>query len=303
MTGGSGFIGSHLVDELIRKGYETYILDNHLPGFGNKKTEANIINGDVRRYEDVDFAMKNIDIVIHLAAVSHVSTCRENPKLCYDINVGGTVNILEACRKNEVERLVVAASDHIYGKNPEYLPLNENHPLNALYETDPYGQSKAMQTVLSQMYHKLYALPVVITASGNVFSERQSIPNVIPNFITAALNDVDLVIHGDGTQTRDFYHVCNLVNAYILCMEDSYINGHLFNIGGENELSVNNIANKILEFIPESKSKIKHIDDIRYNAMNRMILNISKARNILGYEVKVDFEEGLRRTIEAYKNR
>lgn len=302
MTGGSGFIGSHLVDELVNK-YETYIFDNHLPGFGNKTTnpKAKLITGDVRRYEDIEFAMKNIDVVIHLAALSHVSTCLQNPKLCYDINTGGTINILECARKNNTEKVIIAASDHIYGKLPDYLPVDEVHPLKALNESDPYGQSKAMQAILSKMYYKTYGLQTIITASGNVFSERQSAPNVIPNFIKAALNNQNLIIHGTGNQTREMYHISNLTEGYIKLIETPNLGGELFNFGADNEMSINEIAQKVLELIPKSKSKIKYINDIKYNAMDRMAVDIKKAQKMLNYKVKVNFEDGLKKTIEAYR--
>ncbi len=274
-----------------------------MPGFGNKPSnpKAILITGDVRRYEDIEFAMKNIDVVIHLAALSHVSTCLQNPKLCYDINIGGTINILEYARKNNSEKIIIAASDHIYGQNPNYLPVDEKHPLKALNEFDPYGQSKAMQAILSKMYYKTYGLQTIITASGNVFSERQSVPNVIPNFVKAALNNQDLIIHGTGKQTREMYHIDNLTEGYIKLIEMPNLGGELFNFGANNEMSVNEIAQKVLEIIPESKSEIKYINDTKYNAMNRMAISIKKAKEMLNYRIKISFEDGLKRTIEAYR--
>ena len=306
VTGGAGFIGSHLIDELV-KNYEVYSMDNHLPGFGNKHINplAHQISGDIRRYEDIEFAIKNIDYVIHLAALSHVSTCLNDPKMAYDVNIGGTINILEACRKNDIKRLICAGTDHVYGsKNYKYQPIDELHPHNAIFEDDIYGKSKTMAIEIIQTYHRLYKLSTIITLSGNVFSERQSRPNVIPSFIDAALHNEDLIIHGNGEQTREFSHISNLVDFYIKCIETPKIEGELFNISGENELTINKLAEKILELIPESKSKIIHIPDNQgHNIMEKMSLNIDKAKRLLDYKVITSFEDGLKQTIEEYRKK
>lgn len=302
VAGSSGMIGSHLVDELIENDYEVYGFDAHLPGFGNKylNPKAHSIVGDVRRYEDVDFATKNIDVIVHLAAISHVKTCLENPKLCMDVNCGGTINILEAARKNNIKRVIIASSDHIFGKSP-HLPASENNRLNSLLESDPYGKSKAIQYIFAKMYFEQYGLPVVTTASGNVYSSRQSKPNMIPNFIDNALHNEPLYVHGNGNQTRDLYHVDDLIQGYIKCIETKNIDGELFNFGSSHEISVTEIANKILELIPESKSKIIHTKDTTLNAMNRMLLYINKAKLWLDWEPKIDLDDGLKRTIEEWR--
>ena len=297
VTGGAGFIGSHLIDELV-KNYEVYSMDNHFPGWGNHYINplAHQINGDVRQYEDIEFAIKNIDYVVHLAALSHVSTCLNDPKMAYDINVGGTINLLDACRKlGTVEKIIVSASDHIYGKNP-ILPVDEHHNLNAVNEWDVYGHTKAIQTIWSKLYYELFDLPITITASGNVYSHRQSPPNIIPNFINAALKDKPLYIHGSGTQTRDIYHVDDLIEGYIKCIETPDIYGELFNFGSGEETSVEEIANEIL-WLTGSKSEIIHTKDTTYNAMNRMCLNVYKAKKILNWETTMDLRDGLKKTL------
>ncbi len=301
IVGSAGMIGSHLVDELIKRDYEVYGFDNHFPGWGNKHNNplCYYINGDVRNYEQVDFATKNIDIVCHLAAISHVKTCLENPKLCMDVNCGGTINVLETARKNDVKKVIIASSDHIYGRNP-HLPVSENNRLDALIESDPYGKSKAIQYIFGKMYFEQYGLPVVITASGNVYSSRQSKPNMIPNFIDAALKNEPLYIHGNGNQTRDLYYISDLIEGYIKCIETKNINGELFNFGSGHETSVNEIANKILE-LTESKSEIIHTKDISLNAMNRMLLYINKAKLYLNWEPTIDLETGLKHTIEEWR--
>lgn len=303
ITGSAGFIGSHLVDELIKQNYEVYGFDNHFPGWGNHYANplCHYINGDLRNLEQVDFALTNMDFCIHLGAISHVKTCRENPKLAYDVNVGGTVNVLEACRKNNIKRIVCASSDHIYGRNPK-TPIIETNPYNAANESDIYGLTKLFQLRLSQLYYKQYNLPIAITASANVFSERQNLPNVIPSFILNALENKDLIIHGDGKQSREFYHISNLCDAYIKCIETPNIDGELFNISGENELTIQKLAEKILELIPESDSKIKYIPNNEgHNIMEKMSLNINKAKQTLGYKVITSFEDGLKDTIKNFR--
>ncbi len=303
VTGGAGFIGSHLVDKLVELGYETYSFDNHFPGWGNHhiNSKAHQILGDLRNIEQVDFALTNMDYCIHLGAVSHVKTCLENPKLAYDVNVGGTINVLEACRKNNIKRIVVASSDHIYGKNPSMIPVAENDEYKAANDSDIYGMTKLFQLRVSQLYYKQYGLPVVITASSNVYSERQNKPNMIPNFIDAAIHNEDIIIHGDGEQTRDVYHINDLVNGYIKCLQTSRIDGELFNFGSGQEVSINKIANKIIELIPESMSKIVYIKETKLNAMNRMSLVIHKAKTFLNWKPKISLEDGLKDTIENWR--
>lgn len=305
VTGGKGFIGSHLIDKLIELGYETYSFDNSQPGFGNHYLNPKVhqIYGDLRNFEQVDFALTNMDFCVHLGAISHVKLCRENPKLAYSVNVGGTINVLESCRKHNIKRLVCAGTDHVYGsKNYEYQPIDELHPHNAILEDDIYGKTKSMAIEIVQTYNRLYNLPTVVTLSGNVFSERQNLPNVIPSFIQNALNNKDIIIHGDGEQTRDFSHISNLCNAYIKCIEISNIDGEMFNVGGENELSITQLAEKILELISESKSEITYVPgEMGHNIMEKMSLNIEKAKHLLGYKVITSFEDGLKQTINEYR--
>ncbi len=302
VTGGKGFIGSHLIDKLIELGYETYSFDNSQPGFGNHhlNPKAHLISGDLRNYGQIDFALTNVDYCVHLGAISHVKLCRENPKLAYDVNVGGTINVLEACRKHNIKRVVCASSDHIYGRNPN-IPVKETNKFEAANESDIYGLTKLFQLRLCQLYYKQYGLSVVITASGNVFSERQSKPNIFPNFVDAALKNESIIIHNSGNQSRDFYFIDNLINAYHKCLITPNIDGELFNIGSGQEISVNFIAKKILEFIPESRSKIIHINNKKDNAMNKMCLDTQKAQKILNWNIIIPFEEGLKIAIEKWK--
>lgn len=298
ITGGSGFIGSNLI-EYLKDEYEIYSYDAHFPGFGNHIPKSLQIPGDVRDLNQLEFATKNIDCIIHLAALSHVKTCWENPKLCININGGGTLNVLEACRKNDVKKIIIAASDHIYGKNPIQLPINEMHPMNALYESDPYGKSKALQYLFAKMYYDLYGMNIVITASGNVYGGNQSRPNVIPNFKYNLEHNEDLVIHGNGKQTRDFYHVSELCEGYRLCIENEHLRGELINFGSGIETSVNKIAETMMKLYPQSKSKIIHVEDTKLNAMNRMVLDAQKAKKILGWESKISLEDGLKMVVNG----
>jgi len=296
ITGGNGFIGNHLVNDLIRD-YEVYVLDNHLPGFGNhdKNLKAKYINGDIRKIQDLIFATCGIDIVVHLAAISHVTKCKEHPSLAFDVNVTGTKNILEACRENNVKRIVIAGTDHIYGHSAK-CPVSETSPRLGIHENDVYAVTKTMAVELALMYYKLYDLPVVINVSGNVFGEGQSKPNAIPNFIDAALKNEDITIHGDGSQTRDFYHVSNLVNAYRLCMETEDIEGEIFNFGSGTPRSINRIAQLVIDEC-RSMSKIIHTDDDI--GMKEMYLDTTKSKMILGFKGKNSFKDELGKLIKS----
>lgn len=301
VTGGNGFIGSHLVDELV-KDYEVYILDNFFPGFGRyHNPKANLINGDIRNYDHVGFATSNIDTVIHLAAMSHVTNCYKNPLMAVNVNILGSANVLEACRMNDVSRVIMAGTDHIYGHEiSKKKKVSELHHYNGIRNGDTYAVTKSMTVALTDLYHREYGLPTIVTISGNVFSERQSKPNVIPSFIENALQDKDIIIHGDGEQTREFYHVDNLVHGYKLCIETPCIEGESFNFGGKYEISINDLSQKIIDMIG-SKSRIEH-DLSTSSGMNAMSLDISKAERILGYKVIIPFDEGLKRTIRGYDN-
>jgi len=285
ITGSSGFIGTHLINELVKNNkYEVYGLDNHFPSFGNHKENpgAIYINGDIRNYEHVKFATTNIDIVVHLAAISHISSCLKHSSLAFDINVLGTKNVLEACKENNVGRIVIAGTDHIYGHNLQFLPVSEIYPHDGIHENDVYAVTKTIAVELALMYYRQYNLPVVINVSGNVFGSGQSKPNVIPAFIDAALKNEDIIIHGDGKQTRDFYHVSKLVEAYKLCMETPGIEGQIFNFGSGVPISINDLAELIIE-LSNSNSKIIHTDDDV--GMKEMYLDTTKAQIELGFNM------------------
>ena len=219
ITGGAGFIGSHLCDYYVKKGDIVFCLDNflhgnltnirHLLAYKNFK----LINGDVRDFDLVEKLMSGVDVVFHLAAQIHVDRSIIEPRLTYDINVVGTLNILEAARMVDVDKVIFASSSEVYG-TAQQVPMNESHPLNAPH---PYGASKIAGDRLCYSYNKTYGMNVPIVRSFNVYGEKQKdsgYGGVISIFTKKVSNNQPPIIYGDGKQTRDYMYIPDLVGGY-----------------------------------------------------------------------------------------
>lgn len=301
VTGGAGFIGSHLVKKLVQEGSEVTIFDwlqldyGKLENLKEVSSEINFIRGDISDFSSVVEALKGARTVLHLAAISHLPICHANPLRAFEVNFGGTLNVLEACRANGVERVVFAGSDHVYG-SAQYLPIDEKHPYNP---RDAYALSKAQSIELCRLYQRNYGLDTRILISGNVFGEFQDHSKVVPIFIKQALKNHTLTVDG-GAQTRGFYHVANLVNAYLLVAKAPDLKGETFNVDGDDEVSIRSLAEKIIS-LTESHSELV-IRDYRYDEdpLMRLFMDKSKIAQ-LGYTTEVGFEEGLKRIIEWYR--
>ncbi len=301
ITGGAGFIGSHLTRRLVKEGFDVTVFDSLQLDYGrldNLKevlSKIHYLRGDIRDFNAVISALKGVDMVFHLAAISHLPTCHSNPLQAFEINYGGTLNVLEASRVNSVDRVIFAGTDHVYGV-PQYIPMDEKHPYNA---NDAYALSKAQSIELCSLYQKNYGLDTRILISGNVFGEFQDQSKVTPIFIRQALKNEPLTVKG-GRQTRDFYYVGNLINAYLLIATNQDLKGAILNVGGDDELSVYNLAEKVIA-LTRSHSKIVELD-YRYDDSpeKRLFLDKSKITQ-LGYRASIKFDEGLKRTIEWYR--
>jgi len=301
VTGGAGFIGSHLTRRLVKEGFNVTVFDSLQLDYGrmdNLKdvlSEIRYIRGDIRDFNSVVHALKDADMVFHLAAISHLPICHSNPLQAFEVNYGGTLNVLEVSRTNSVERVIFAGTDHVYGI-PQYLPIDEKHPYNA---DDAYSLSKAQAIELCELYRKNYGMDTRVLISGNVFGESQDPSKVIPIFIGQALKNEPLTVKG-GKQTRDFYYVGNLINAYLLIATGQSLKGAILNVGGDDELSVYELAEKIIA-LTESHSKIAKLD-YRYDDTSEMRLFLDKNKIIqLGYRTSIKFDEGLKRTVEWYR--
>ncbi len=305
VTGGAGFIGSNIVRELLAQGNEVRVLDNFATGKREnilplmKNEKMTMIEGDLRSFHTVRAAVKGVDYIMHQGALPSVPRSINDPITSNDVNILGTLNILEAAKEFGVKRVVCASSSSIYG-NSETLPKVETMPVNPL---SPYALTKYAQERYCQIFTEIYGLETVSLRYFNVFGPNQDPTSqysaVIPKFIRLIMAEKEPIIYGDGTQSRDFTFVENNVWANIQACVAPNAAGKVINIAcGERytliELveKINAILGKNVEpkFEPDRAGDVKH-----------SLAGIEKAKDLLGYEVRVDFEEGLRRTINYFK--
>lgn len=303
VTGGAGFIGSNIVKELLQQGQEVVVLDNFSTGkrenilpFMNT-SGFTMIEGDLRSFHIVRAAVKGVDYILHQGALPSVPRSNNDPITTNDVNILGMLNILEAAKEFGVKRVVVASSSSIYG-NSETLPKVENMPVNPL---SPYALTKYAQERYCQIFSQIYGLETVSLRYFNVFGPNQD-PNsqysaVIPKFIRLIKNGIEPVIYGDGSQSRDFTFVENNVWANIQACTAPQAAGEVINIAcGEHYTLIElvNMINEILGTNIEPKFAPDRTGDVKHS-----LAGIGKAQELLGYEVRVDFKEGLERTIES----
>ena len=302
VTGGAGFIGSNIVKTLLEKGAKVRILDNFATGkreniapfLKNKNFE--LIEGDLRDFSTVKKAVEGINYVLHQGALPSVPRSIEDPITTNNVNILGTLNILEAAKGMKVKRVVYASSSSVYGDS-KVLPKKEDMSPNPL---SPYALSKYAGERDCQLYYQIYGLETVCLRYFNVFGPNQDPTSqysaAIPKFIYSMKNDKTPIIYGDGSQSRDFTFVENVVEANLLaCGTDDKLLGEIFNIAcGKSYtiLELVNFINKILgkEIKPE-------LAEPRTGDIKHSLASIEKAKNTLGYQPKIDFEQGLRKLI------
>lgn len=302
VTGGAGFIGSHIVEELLKRKEKVRVLDNFSTGKRENIApflkEIELIGGDIRNPEVVKKAMKGVDYVLHQAALPSVSRSIKDPITTNEVNVLGTLNILMAAREAEVKKIVYASSSSIYGDTPQ-LPKKEDAGVSPL---SPYALSKLTGEEYSRLFTSLYGLETVILRHFNVFGPRQDPTSqyaaVIPKLISSMLKGKRPTIYGDGGQSRDFTYVLNVVNANLLAIT-SKTKERIFNIASGKRITVNKLVtdlNKIMNTDIEPLYTNPRPGDIRHSQAN-----ISRAEKALSYRVEVDFKEGLRKTVDWFR--
>ncbi len=298
VTGGAGFIGSHLTRRLVREGFEVAVFDSlqldygQLANLKEVSSQINFIRGDICDFNSVLYALKGARLVFHLAAISHLPICHANPLQAFEVNCGGTLNVLEASRINNVEQVVFAGSDHVYDL-PLYMPIDEKHPHNA-HET--YAISKAQSIQLCKLYQERYGLDTRVLISGNVFGEFQDQSKALPIFIRQALTNQPLTVNG-GRQTRDFYYVGNLVDAYLLIASTPGLSGESYNVGGDEEISIYSLAERIIALTGSHSTILEREYRCDESPATRLFLDKTKIAR-LGYQTEIKLEEGLRRAID-----
>lgn len=316
ITGGAGFIGSHLAEELVKRGVNVRILDNFSTGkrenISKIVDKVELIEGDIRDSEIVSKAVRGVDIVFHLAAVVGVKRYVENPLEVIEVNTQGTHNILREAYRQKVKRVVFASTSEVYGKNSN-VPLREddNRVLGPTFiDRWCYSTSKALDEHLCYAYYRLKGLDVVILRYFNIYGPRANTSaygGVVSRFVTQVLRDEPPTVFGSGRQTRTFTYVTDAVEGTILAAESSKSSGEVFNIGSEYEISIVSLAKLIIKlagkeghleptFIPYEKFYGRWFEDIM-----RRVPDISKAKRTLGFQPKVNLEKGLKLTIEWYR--
>ena len=295
VTGGAGFIGSHVVDRLVNAGYPVCVFDNLSTGnLANIDKYVNrglveFVEGDIRDKEQIIKYIRGVYAVVHLAAVVSVQFSMKNPSLTNQINVEGTRNLLESCIHCNVKKFVFISSSSIYG-TPRYLPIDEHHPPNPI---SPYASSKLDGERLCQKFFGTSSLETVILRLFNVYGPRQAqneYSGVITKFMECAEKDWPLVIYGDGSQTRDFVHVTDVTNCVLTLIEDGFA-GEIFNIGYGNSVSINDLARMVMQ-LSYRNCEIKY-EPAKEGDVLHSVADISKARKAFEYMPKMSLEEGL----------
>ncbi len=285
VTGGAGFLGTALVKELIERDEEVVVLDNLSSGTKeNLPDEVNFVRGDIRNKEDVERASENIDVVFHLAAKISVGESMEKPGKYIENNVTGTTNVLEANKDKEIVHVSSAA---VYGK-PERVPIDESHPLAP---GSFYGVSKKLSEEVCRSYRRIYGTNITITRPFNIYGRGQDpespYAGVITKFINRAKDGRDLIVYGDGKQTRDFVHKRDVVRALMVVSGENDV----FNIGTGEEVSVNKLAEKIRK-VTSSDSEIVHKES-QEGDIERSRADIRKLK-ALNWKPTIGLENGVK---------
>ena len=311
VTGGAGFIGGHIAEQLAASGHDVTILDKFVPyydlGIKDHNLEAireaaaanggscTLVRDTLTDAELVDDLVADTDVVYHQAAQAGVRKSVEEPAKVNRYNVDGTVNVLEASRKHDIQRVVVASSSSVYGK-PEYLPYDEDHPTTPV---SPYGVSKLATEQYARVYSEIYGLPTVSLRYFTVYGPRMRPNMAMTNFVSRCLHGEPPVIYGTGEQTRDFTYVEDIRRVNEQLLTDDGADGEILNIGSTDNIDIQTLAEVIRDEIDPSLDIV--YDDPREGDAEHTHANVSKANDLLGYEPTVDIREGVRKFIDWYR--
>jgi len=305
ITGGAGFIGSNIATELVRRAEEVVVLDNFSTGREDNiapiRGRISVINGDITDYRTVSNAVKGADYVIHHAAVASVEQSIKDPLGSSQVNINGTINLLEASKLEGVKRFVFASSAAVYGNIPS-LPKTEDSKVEAL---SPYAAAKLTGERFCRIYYKLFGLETVVLRYFNVFGRNQDPASeyaaVIPKFINALLLGKRPAVFGDGLQSRDFVFVDNIVSANLLAVESAEAAGEVVNIASGQQCTLLELLATLQELLrvqAEPLFEKEKPGDIRHS-----VADVSKATKLLGYGVLTDFKGGLHQAIEYFRTK
>jgi nucleoside-diphosphate-sugar epimerase len=305
VTGGAGFIGSHLAERLLREGYGIRVLDNfstgHRANIAGFADDIELVEGDIQSYERAHTAVRGCELVVHEAALPSVPRSVQDPLTSNASNVIGTLNVLLAARDSDVRRVVYASSSSVYGAT-EALPKSEDLPVAPI---SPYAVAKLAGEGYCRSFWTVYGLETVALRYFNVFGERQDplsqYAAVIPSFIGALLSSERPVIYGSGEQTRDFTYVGNVVEGTMLALHAEGAPGKVFNIAAGEQTSVGRLLEELQSIT--GRQEQPRYEPARPGEPTHSQADISRAERELGYQPTVTLSEGLRRTAEHYETR
>ena len=304
VTGGAGFIGSNIVEALVSQGETVKVIDNlstgNIDNIKPFRKDIEFFNSSICDGKVLKNVLKDVDFVLHQAAIPSVPRSIDKPYEVNNANITGTLSLLIACRDSGVKRVVFASSSSVYGNSPT-LPKVEDM---RLWPLSPYALTKLTDEHYCRLFSEIYGLDTVSLRYFNVFGPRQD-PNseyaaVIPKFIRAMMNDEQPVIYGDGLQSRDFTYVANNVRANLLACKAKGVAGDVFNIAGGTRITLLQLVEKINAILGKD-IKPKFAKD-REGDVKHSLADVSKAKAKLGYEQEISFDEGLKKTIEVFQN-
>jgi len=305
LTGGAGFIGSHLVDRLSDTENDIIVLDNFSKYYSGKednirgwrrKNNIKLVYGSILDKNKLNELTENIGIVVHLAAQPGVRYSIKHPLEVARININGTINVLEACVKNDVKKFVFGSSSSVYG-DVKKLPAREDYICNPI---SPYGASKLAGEKYCYYYSKIYGIKIPMLRFFTVYGPRQRPDMAINKFVDSVMKEKTTMVYGDGSQTRDFTYIDDIVDGIILAIKKN-IKTDAFNLGGGNNISVNELISLIAEYT-EKKVEIRYIEKQKGDVKDTLADN-TKSRKVLKWKPKTDIRCGLKKYVEWIKNR
>lgn len=320
VTGGAGFIGSNLSEQLLKEGNKVIVIDNFNDYYDPKIKRNNIeevkktclinnislenykvFEGDIRDNDFLKIVFSNkIDSIMHLAAMAGVRPSIQNPSLYYDVNITGTVNLLERCRENNIKQFVFASSSSVYGNNKK-IPFSETDRVDN--PISPYAATKKSGELLCYTYHHLFDMNIACLRFFTVYGPRQRPDLAINKFTTLIMEDKEIPFYGDGTTSRDYTYIEDIVSGIVSSI--NYVNNkdkifEIFNIGGDKTVSLNEMVQTIEEVLGK-KAKLNKLP-MQPGDVNRTCADISHSKKIIGYNPKTTFKEGIRKFIEWKMN-
>jgi len=311
VTGGAGFIGGHLAESFVADGHDVVVADNFEPFYdmGIKQHTVEVCRdvaessdgtyrleeGEIRDANLVDDLVSAVDVVVHQAAQAGVRASVDNPRKVTEINVDGTVNILQSAVDHDIDRVIIASSSSVYGK-AEYLPYDEDHPTEPV---SPYGVSKLATEHYARVYNELHDLSTVCLRYFTVYGPRMRPNMAISNFVSRCYNDEPPVIYGTGEQTRDFTYVEDVIAANKTLLDSNAADGEVLNIGSTDNIDIERLAEAVRnQLVPDLELQY---DDAREADAEHTHANVEKARERIDYEPTTTIEDGVGKFIDWYE--